>query len=69
MDSPRTVMHNSVVYHKNMPMDMKEKNTISKSNPNDGAFQMSKGRMGELANLISHIANAAIWSRDTTSRA
>jgi len=48
---------------------MKEKNTVSRSRAKEGAPQMSKGRIGENANLDSHIANPAMWMTETMSKA
>ena len=69
IDSSRTVMQSKVVYQRKIPMDMNEKNIVSRSKPNDGASHMSNGRIGELANLDSHTANAMMWTMETISTA
>ena len=46
------------MYQPNIPKDTNEKKTTMTRGRINGAVQMSKGRMGGLANLASHIMNA-----------
>lgn len=54
-----------VKYHMNIPMDINEVNTSRSIRPKEGAFQMSKGSIGDLANFDSQIAKPTKWRTDT----
>ena len=56
------------MYQKKMPRLMNEKKMVSNRMPNEGAFQMLKGKMGSFANLISQNAKAPIWMKDAIRR-
>ncbi len=58
----------SSVYHKKIPMLMKEKKIRISINPKEGDFQISKGKMGEPAILASQKMKTTRWTMDTIRR-
>jgi hypothetical protein len=52
-----------------MPKDIKEQKMRSSNVPKDGDFQISKGRIGDVANFASHTAKRERWRIDTARRA
>jgi hypothetical protein len=55
-------------YQIRIPMDIKEQNTSRSMRPNDGAFQMSNGSIGDFANLASQSKKRARWRMETIRR-
>ena len=68
MEYPRMLRFKRLKYQIKIPMDMKEQNTSSSIKPNDGAFQISNGSIGDFANLASHSKKMARWRIDTIRR-
>ncbi len=56
------------MYQKKMPRLMKEKSVTSMRLPNDGDFQMLKGKIGSLATFSSQYEKPAKWRMETIRR-
>lgn len=57
------------MYHIRIPKDINDKSDTTIRGINDGAFQISKGKMGSLATLRSQNIKAARWAIATMSKA